>query len=123
DVAELMRALDILLLPSEEEPFGRALIEAMALGVPVLATNVGGPAEIIDDGVEGYLLAPHDPPAWAQAIRRIAASADRGAAMGQAGRRRVEREFTSERHVAATLASYERAIARAGQRPAAKVHA
>ena len=44
DVPELVRALDILLLPSREEPFGRALIEAMALGVPVIATEVGGPA-------------------------------------------------------------------------------
>ncbi len=47
DVPELVRALDVLLLPSREEPFGRALIEAMALGVPVLATEVGGPPEIV----------------------------------------------------------------------------
>lgn len=113
DVPELMRALDILLLPSSEEPFGRALIEAMALGVPVLATNVGGPPEIIDDGREGYLLAPEEPAAWAQAIRRIAESPDRGRAMGLAGRRRVERAFTAEHHVAAMLGVYERAIARA----------
>ena len=53
---ELVRALDILLLPSWEEPFGRALIEAMALDVPVIATSVGGPAEILDDGREGLLL-------------------------------------------------------------------
>ena len=57
DVPELIRALDILLLPSWEEPFGRALIEAMALEVPVIATSVGGPAEILDDGREGFLRA------------------------------------------------------------------
>jgi glycosyltransferase involved in cell wall biosynthesis len=112
DVPELVRALDILLLPSEEEPFGRALIEAMALGVPVLATNVGGPGEIVEDGREGYLLAPHQPAAWAQAVRRIADSADHGRAMGLAGRRRVQRAFTVEHHVAAVLAVYERALAR-----------
>jgi len=116
-----VRALDILLLPSEEEPFGRALIEAMALGVPVLATNVGGPPEIIEDGREGYLLPPHEPAAWAQAVRRIAESADRGLEMGRAGRRRVEREFTASHHVAAMLAVYERAIARAGARGRAEL--
>jgi len=114
DVPELVRALDILLLPSTEEPFGRALIEAMALGVPVLATNVGGPPEIIEDGREGYLLAPRQPAAWAQAIRRIAESPDRGLEMGRAGRRRVQRAFSAEHHVAAVLAVYERAIAHAG---------
>jgi glycosyltransferase involved in cell wall biosynthesis len=113
DVPELVRALDVLLLPSWEEPFGRALIEAMALGVPVLATNVGGPAEIVEDGREGYLLAPREPRAWAQAVRRILESPDRGAEMGRAGRRRVEQAFTVECHVEGTLEIYERALARA----------
>jgi L-malate glycosyltransferase len=112
DVPELVRALDILLLPSEEEPFGRALIEAMALGVPVLATRVGGPPEIIEDGREGFLLPPHEPAAWARAIRRIAESPDRGLEMGLAGRRRVEQAFTSDQHAHAMLDVYERAIAR-----------
>ncbi len=112
DVPELVRALDILLLPSLEEPFGRALIEAMALGVPVISTDVGGPPEIIEQGREGYLLSPHEPAAWAQAIRRIAESPDRGREMGLAGRRRVEAAFTAEHHAAAMLEIYERAIAR-----------
>src|SRR6202043_3471359 len=64
DVPDLMRALDVLLLPSWEEPFGRALIEAMALGVPVVSTSVGGPPEIVEDGREGFLVAPRDPAAW-----------------------------------------------------------
>lgn len=112
DVPELMRALDVLLLPSEEEPFGRALIEAMAMGVPVLATNVGGPPEIVKDGSDGYLLDPHRPQEWARAIREIADSPDRGVQLGLAGQRRVRREFTIERHLAAMLSVYERAIAR-----------
>lgn len=113
DVPELVRALDVLLLPSSEEPFGRALIEAMALRVPVLATSVGGPPEIIEDGREGYLLAPREPAAWARAIRRIIESPDRGMEMGLAGRRRVEQAFTIEHHVAAMLDVYERTVARA----------
>jgi L-malate glycosyltransferase len=112
DVPELMRALDVLLLPSWEEPFGRALIEAMALGVPVVATDVGGPAEIVEDGREGLLAPPHEPAAWAAAIRRIAERPDRGLALGRAGRSKVEREFTVQRHVADTLAAYQRALAR-----------
>jgi L-malate glycosyltransferase len=117
DVPQIIRALDVLLLPSWEEPFGRALIEAMALGVPVVATDVGGPREIIDDGREGYLVAPRQPIAWARAIAHIAQSADAGAAMGRAGRERAVRLFTIARHVRATLDVYERAIAEIGGRP------
>ncbi len=111
DVPELMCALDVLLLPSWEEPFGRALIEAMALGVPVIATNVGGPPEILSDGQEGYLLDPREPGPWAQAIGKLADAPDRAAAMGEAGRRRVQAHFTLGGHVAAVLALYERALA------------
>jgi glycosyltransferase involved in cell wall biosynthesis len=112
DVPELLSALDILLLPSREEPFGRAVIEAMALETPVLATDVGGPAEIILDGREGYLLSPGDPSAWADAAQRIHDSPDRGRAMGAAGRRRTESAFTAEQHAEAVLSVYERALAR-----------
>jgi glycosyltransferase involved in cell wall biosynthesis len=111
DVPELVRALDILLLPSQEEPFGRALIEAMALEVPVLATNVGGPVEILRDGCEGRLLAPGDPVAWAAAIRALAERPEEARAMGRAGRRRAERDFSLEHHVQAILDVYERAHA------------
>ncbi len=114
DVPELVRALDVLLLPSWEEPFGRALIEAMALGVPVLATNVGGPPEILSDGEEGYLLAPREPEAWARAVGLLADQPERASAMGEAGRRRVREQFTLAGHVAAVLALYERAL-RAGR--------
>jgi L-malate glycosyltransferase len=111
DVPELVRALDVLLLPSWEEPFGRALIEAMALEVPVVATNVGGPPEIVEDGEQGYLVAPREPEAWAQAIRRISDRPERGREMGEAGRLRVEERFTAVHHVAAMLDVYERARA------------
>jgi glycosyltransferase involved in cell wall biosynthesis len=111
DVPELMRALDILMLPSQEEPFGRALIEAMALGVPVLATNVGGPAEIVQDGRQGYLLPPRDPVAWARAAHAIAERPALAAELGRAGIERVREAFTIERHVDATLAAYAGALA------------
>lgn len=110
DVPEIVRALDVLLLPSWEEPFGRAVIEAMAMGVPVVATSVGGPSEIVQDGREGYLVDPHDSRAWASAIAKVLASADGGAAMGRAGRERVEREFTFAQQARAMLAVYEGAL-------------
>ncbi|HEX4483611.1 MAG TPA: glycosyltransferase family 4 protein [Solirubrobacteraceae bacterium] len=112
DVAAIVRALDVLLLPSWEEPFGRAAIEAMALEVPIVATTVGGPAEIVEDGREGYLADPREPRAWADAIRAVLRSGDHGASMGRAGRERVERKFTIAQHVEAIRAVYERALDR-----------
>ena len=112
DVPQLISALDILLLPSWEEPFGRALIEAMALEVPVIATTVGGPAEILEDAREGLLRPPRDAGAWAQAIAGLARDAERRAQMGRAGRERVEQSFTIANHVAAMLDVYESALAR-----------
>jgi glycosyltransferase involved in cell wall biosynthesis len=115
DVPELVRALDVLLLPSWEEPFGRALIEAMALNVPVIATNVGGPPEIIRDEREGLLVAPRDAQAWAQAVRRVTDDPQRGWEIGRAGRRRVEDAFTLDRHVESVLDVYEHVLARVGE--------
>jgi L-malate glycosyltransferase len=111
DVPELVRALDVLLLPSHEEPFGRALLEALALEVPALATSVGGPPELIRDGREGYLLAPDEPAAWAEAVRRVIEGPEQGRAMGRAGRARIAEGFDVEHHVEAVLALYRRAIA------------
>lgn len=111
DVPELVRALDVLLLPSHEEPFGRAPLEAMALEVPVLATNVGGTSELVRDGREGYLVPPGEPAAWEQAVRRIVESPEQGRELGRAGRLRVAQAFDVEDHVEAVLAVYRRAMA------------
>jgi L-malate glycosyltransferase len=110
DVPELLRALDVLLLPSTEEPFGRAVVEAMAMEVPVLATNVGGPVEIVRDGQDGRLLPPGEPQAWASALSELAASERLRAEMGRAGRARAREEFGLERHVATVLDVYARAL-------------
>jgi len=115
DVPELIRALDILLVPSWEEPFGRTVLEGMALEVPVLATNVGGPAEILRDGREGLLLAPRQAADWAQAVAALAADQGRRAQMGRAGRERVALRFTLAAHAAAVLEVYQRALARAAR--------
>jgi glycosyltransferase involved in cell wall biosynthesis len=114
DVVELVAALDVLLLPSHEEPFGRAVIEGMALEVPVVATNVGGPPEILTDGREGYLVAPRSPTAWAEAIR-LAGNPSLRRQMGRAGRLRVEEAFSLDHHVTSMLGVYDRALATTGR--------
>lgn len=109
DVPAIMGALDALLVPSWEEPFGRVVIEAMALALPVLATTVGGPAEIIHDGVNGILLSPRDPQKWADAIASLAASAELRARLGKAAIARAQ-VFALPHHVASMRGLYDQAI-------------
>jgi glycosyltransferase involved in cell wall biosynthesis len=90
----LMRHLDVLVLPSLQEPFGTVLSEAMAVGTPVVATRVGGLAEVVEDGVTGRLVEPGDPQALAQATLDVLA---RRAEMGEAARGAAAR-FSTERH-------------------------
>jgi glycosyltransferase involved in cell wall biosynthesis len=84
----LMRHLDVLVLPSYQEPFGTVLAEAMAVGTPVVATRVGGLAEVVEDGVCGRLVAPGDPPALAAAVLEVLGDRDR---MGAAAREHARR--------------------------------
>jgi len=86
--AGLMGALDVLVLPSHEEPFGTVLAEAMNAGTPVVATRVGGLPEVVEDGVTGRLVAPGDPDALAEATLDVLARRDE---MGAAGRERARR--------------------------------
>ncbi len=84
----LMAALDVLVLPSHQEPFGTVLAEAMNAGTPVVATRVGGLAEVVEDGVTGRLVAPGDPGALADAVLEVLRDRQ---AMGAAGRERAQR--------------------------------
>lgn len=109
DVPEILAATDLVLVPSWEEPFGRAVIEAMAMGVPVIATDVGGPAETIRDGVDGLLLPPRRPEAWVAAVRSLVAQPERLREIGRHGQDAAAR-FGVERHVEAVLEAYEAAL-------------
>ena len=82
--------VDILIMPSWEEPFGIALLEAMAAGVPVIATSRGGPLDIISSPCEGVLVPARDPGALADAIRSVTGDSERRLMMTRAARRRVE---------------------------------
>jgi glycosyltransferase involved in cell wall biosynthesis len=110
DVAHIMRGLDLLLVPSWEEPFGRTVIEAMAMETTVVATNVGGPSEVITNGVDGVLLPPRQPQRWAAAIGGLLLDRERRTAMGRRGRRTVIQSFSREAHVASVLQTYHRLL-------------
>lgn len=84
----VMRHLDVLVAPSHQEPFGTVLSEAMAVGTPVVATRVGGLAEVVDDGVTGVLVEPGSPAELAAGVLRVLADrAAMGAAAQVAARR------------------------------------
>lgn len=102
DVETAIASLDVLLMPSPAETFGRVLIEAMASGVAIVAVSGGGVADVIDDGVNGFLVRPEDGGAMAAALQRCAADPEARARMARAGleksrlvydHRRVDAEF------------------------------
>jgi glycosyltransferase involved in cell wall biosynthesis len=108
DVATVLAAIDLLLVPSWREAFGRVAVEGMAMGVPVIVTAVGGPAEVVRDGVEGRVLAPQDPDAWAVAVCELLADPDARKRMGAAGRARARAVGDPRAHAAAIEAVYRR---------------
>jgi glycosyltransferase involved in cell wall biosynthesis len=85
---------DLLVLPSRMESFGLVLVEAMACGLPVVATRVGGIPEVVEDGVTGLLVPPNDPEALAEGINSLLEDPDRMKAMGARGRERAKEHFT-----------------------------
>lgn len=101
DVLARLQAADVFLLTSLSEGISNAVLEGMACGLPVVTTAVGGMAEAVSDGVEGFLAPPRDPGATADALYRLWARPDLGRAMGAAGRRRVQRDFNLDDQIAA----------------------
>jgi glycosyltransferase involved in cell wall biosynthesis len=112
DVPAIMAASDALLMPSWQEPFGRAVIEAMAVGTAVLATDVGGTTEIISDGVDGLLLPPDLPERWIAALESLLADPEYLGRLAAAGQKRAA-AFSVPNHVEALLDIYS-AIVPAG---------
>jgi len=106
DAQAVIAAADVFVLPSLAEPFGLVLLEAMALGRPVVATRAGGPLEIVVDGQTGLLVPPASPPALAEAIRGLLADPDGRRRMGENGLARYRDRFTAERMARATAGVY-----------------
>jgi glycosyltransferase involved in cell wall biosynthesis len=111
DVPALLAAADMALLCSHQEGFPNAILEAMAAGLPVIATRVGGSAEAVVEGETGLLVPPHDPERLGEAILVLAGDAGKRAAFGRAGRSRVECDFALSRCVADHDALYRRLTA------------
>jgi glycosyltransferase involved in cell wall biosynthesis len=113
DMPAALAASAIAVFPSTDaEAFGRAAVEAQAMAVPVVASNLGGLAETIVEGESGFLVPPGDPEALAAAVRRLLAMpAEARKAMGAKGAGRVRAGYAVEALQAATLAVYEKLLA------------
>jgi sugar transferase (PEP-CTERM/EpsH1 system associated) len=107
DVPEQLRAMDIFVLPSIAEGISNTILEAMATGLPVVATRVGGNAELVVEGETGLLAPPSDPDALAIAISAYVADPSLARRHGAAGRNRVLRDFSMERMLGRYLAVYD----------------
>ena len=106
DVPLLLRALDVFVLPSLGEGISNAILEAMATGLPVIATRVGGNVELVRDGVTGRLVEPRSPDALAAALGTYLGDLAMARGQGAAGRERAVAEFGLERMLAGYAALY-----------------
>jgi glycosyltransferase involved in cell wall biosynthesis len=126
DVLSLIKGFDLFVMSSVTEGLGTSLLDAMAASRAVVATRTGGIPEVVVDGETGLLVPPRDAHALAEAIIRLLGDESLRAAFGRAGRQRVERRFSADRMVAATLAVYESLAGRSpgadtpGRRPAGR---
>ncbi|MCW3009638.1 MAG: glycosyltransferase family 4 protein [Solirubrobacterales bacterium] len=93
----VMRHFDVLVAPSHQEPFGMVLAEAMAVGTPVVATRVGGLADVVEDGVTGALVEPGSPGAIADGVARVLASREAMGAAGVLAARRFDADAYADR--------------------------
>ena len=96
DVPALLRAADVFVLSTRWEGLPYSILEAMATGLPVVASAVGGVPELVDHGATGLLVRPQDPSALASALATLAARPDRGRALGATGRALVARRYSVE---------------------------
>ncbi|MHB1358545.1 MAG: TIGR03088 family PEP-CTERM/XrtA system glycosyltransferase [Rhodocyclaceae bacterium] len=108
DVPEILRGLDCFVLPSLGEGISNTILEAMASGLPVIATQVGGNPELVVEGQTGALVPTGDPEALARALINYASNPEQARATGRAGRAAVERRFSMEAMVAAYQELYDR---------------
>jgi len=111
DVPELLAMSDIFVLSSINEGMGRVLVEAMAVGLPVVATRVGGVPAVVVDGETGIIVPSRDPGALADAIIKLLKDEDLRQRMGDAGRKRVDPDFSVETMVRRIEGIYEELIA------------
>lgn len=110
DVLSLMQQFEVFVFPSVQEGLGTAILDAMALSKPVVATQAGGIPEVVQDRITGLLVPPGNPAALADAIAFVLQHPEQGKVFGAAGRQRVVQCFTAERMAARTLRVYQRLL-------------
>ncbi len=111
DIPDIIAALDVVLhTSSQPEPFGRVLIEAMAMGKPVVATNLGGVPEVVKDGETGLLVPPKEPDALAEASIKLLKDKQFASWLGANGLKHVRANFDAHSHVERIEALYERLL-------------
>jgi glycosyltransferase involved in cell wall biosynthesis len=111
DVPDVLAHVQVAVLPSLSEGLSNFVLEAMATGVPVVATRVGGNPELVRDADTGLLVPPADAAALTAAIDHLLDAPDVAAAMGQAGRRRIQERFSLDRMIGTTEALYQQLLA------------
>ncbi len=111
DISRFMSALDIFVLPSDCEPFGLVLVEAMAHGLPVVATNAGGVPEIVKHNETGLLVPPQNANAMANAIYHLICNPLKRMQMGESAKYQVRRMFNKQDMVKAYEQLYSKVIA------------
>jgi glycosyltransferase involved in cell wall biosynthesis len=116
DVPALLAQADLFVLPSRSEAFPNGAMEAMAAGLPVIASRVGGLVDLIEDGRTGILVSPAEPPQFAAAIEELVLNPERAFALGSAARDEVARRYSFERMVGAFEQLYFTQLAAAGSR-------
>ena len=119
DVPELMSVLDVSVMPSHNEALSNVLLESMAAGAAVVATDVGGTSEAIKSGVNGVLIAPSRPDLIAAEVLRLLNTPSLARQLGAAARQTIEQHFSLDRMVAATESLYDRLLSTKQRRAAA----
>jgi glycosyltransferase involved in cell wall biosynthesis len=112
DLHQHLSAADVFVLPSRSEGFSNAIIEAMAASLPVVATNVGGNAEAVKDGINGLLVPPDDSMALAKAIAHLLSDPSQARKMGIAGKTIVAENFTTEAMMTKITRTYKDLLSR-----------
>jgi glycosyltransferase involved in cell wall biosynthesis len=110
DMPAIYAAMDLLVFPSHREGFPRAPMEAAAMGTPVIATDVRGCREVVDEGVTGHLVPVREHRELSRTIAALVEDPERRARYGAAAKEKAAREFDDRRVIAITLATYERAL-------------
>ncbi|UCG53296.1 MAG: N-acetyl-alpha-D-glucosaminyl L-malate synthase BshA [Candidatus Latescibacterota bacterium] len=109
-IADILPAGDVFLLPSEHESFGLAALEAMSCGLPVVASNIGGLHEVIDDGETGFLFDPHDVNGMSEVTLRLFTDETWRKTVGLKSRERAKRDFGKDKIIGEYIALYEELV-------------